>query len=189
MKILITTDWYVPIINGVVTSVLNLQRELMLRGHDVRVLTLSQTTRSFKSDGVIYIGSVGAGKLYPGARIKTAFFGSFVQDIVKWRPDVVHSQCEFSTFLIARRIAKKLDIPVIHTYHTVYEDYTHYFSPNKTWGRCMVKFLSRWIIRRTVCVIAPTEKVRTILNGYGIDRDIRVIPTGIDLSRFRSQPQ
>ena len=41
MKILITTDWYSPAVNGVVTSVLNLRRELELRGHEVRVLTLS----------------------------------------------------------------------------------------------------------------------------------------------------
>lgn len=40
MKILITTDWYSPAVNGVVTSVLNLRRELELRGHEVRVLTL-----------------------------------------------------------------------------------------------------------------------------------------------------
>jgi 1,2-diacylglycerol 3-alpha-glucosyltransferase len=160
----------------------------MLRGHDIRVLTLSQTARSFESDGVTYIGSVGAGNLYPGARIKTAFFSSLVQDIVEWQPDIIHSQCEFSTFFIARKIAKKLDIPVIHTYHTVYEDYTHYFSPSKKWGRLMVASLSRWIIRQTACVIAPTEKVRTILNGYGIDRDIRVIPTGIDLHRFTEAP-
>ncbi|MFR4430637.1 MAG: glycosyltransferase, partial [Blautia faecis] len=43
MKILITTDWYKPIINGVVTSVLNLKKELEERGHEVRVLTLSRS--------------------------------------------------------------------------------------------------------------------------------------------------
>ena len=41
MKILITTDWYTPAVNGVVTSVKNLQRELEHRGHEVRILTLS----------------------------------------------------------------------------------------------------------------------------------------------------
>lgn len=39
MKILITTDWYTPAVNGVVTSVKNLQRELERRGHEVRILT------------------------------------------------------------------------------------------------------------------------------------------------------
>ena len=43
MKILITTDWYKPIINGVVASVLNLKKELEERGHEGRVLTLSRS--------------------------------------------------------------------------------------------------------------------------------------------------
>ncbi|MDR3072505.1 MAG: glycosyltransferase family 4 protein [Clostridiales Family XIII bacterium] len=188
MKILITTDWYAPIINGVVTSVLNLRRELLLRGHDVRVLTLSQNMRSFESDGVTYIGSVGVGKIYPDARIKTAFFSKFVQDIVDWQPDLIHSQCEFSTFFLARKIAKKLDIPIMHTYHTVYENYTHYFSPNKKWGRLMVAFMSRYIANRTACGIAPMEKMKTILKSYGINRNIHVIPTGVDMSRFSESP-
>jgi 1,2-diacylglycerol 3-alpha-glucosyltransferase len=184
MKILITTDWYAPTINGVVTSILHLRKELLAHGHDVRVLTLSQSTRSFESGGVTYVGSIGAGKLYPGARIKTAFFSRGVQDIVRWKPDLIHSQCEFSTFLIARRIARKLNIPIVHTYHTVYEDYTHYFSPSKKWGRFMVVLLSRWISKRTARIIVPTEKVRALLKGYGINKGIHVIPSGIDPRKF-----
>ena len=39
MKVLITTDWYKPAINGVVTSVCNLREELQQRGHEVKILT------------------------------------------------------------------------------------------------------------------------------------------------------
>lgn len=67
MKILITSDWYIPAVNGVVTSVKNLRRELERRGHEVRILTLSQTTRSGEKDGVIALGSIPAGLIYPGA--------------------------------------------------------------------------------------------------------------------------
>ena len=66
MKILITTDWYTPAVNGVVTSVKNLQRELERRGHEVRILTLSQSLHSWSRDGVTAIGSVNAGRIYPG---------------------------------------------------------------------------------------------------------------------------
>ena len=71
MKILITSDWYIPAVNGVVTSVKNLRQELERRGHEVRILTLSQTTRSGERDGVTYLGSVAAGLIYPGARLRT----------------------------------------------------------------------------------------------------------------------
>ena len=119
--------------------------------------------------------------------MKTALSGSQIREILAWRPDIIHSQCEFSTFLPARKIAKKLNIPIIHTYHTVYEDYTHYFFPNQIVGREMAAVLSRWVLKRTDCVIAPTEKVKSILTRYHIDREIRVIPTGITLRGFAEE--
>ena len=67
MKILITSDWYSPAVNGVVTSVKNLRRGLEERGHEVRSRPLAQTTRSGEQDGGTYIGSVAAGLVYPGA--------------------------------------------------------------------------------------------------------------------------
>ena len=72
MKVLITTDWYKPAINGVVTSVCNLREELQQRGHEVKILTLSRTARSYEEEGVIYMGSVNAGYIYPGARLRVS---------------------------------------------------------------------------------------------------------------------
>ncbi|WP_295582614.1 glycosyltransferase [uncultured Oscillibacter sp.] len=185
MKILITTDWYSPAVNGVVTSVKNLRRELEARGHEVRVLTLSQTTRSCAQDGVTALGSVAAGLVYPGARLRTALAGRYVRELVAWGPDVVHSQCEFSTFFLARRIAEELDVPLVHTYHTVYEDYTHYFSPSVRFGKKAVAVFSRWVAAQTDCLIAPTGKVRLLLEDYNVDRPVFVVPSGIDLRRFQ----
>lgn len=187
MKILITTDWYSPAVNGVVTSVKNLRRGLEARGHEVRILTLSQTTHSWTEDGVTYLGSVQAGLVYPGARLRTPMVRRWTQELVAWGPDVVHSQCEFSTFFLARRIAEYLDVPLVHTYHTVYEDYTHYFSPSVRFGKKAVAMFSRWVAAQTDCLIAPTVKVRQLLQGYGISRPVFVVPSGIDLDRFSGE--
>lgn len=184
MKILITSDWYAPTINGVVTSVLNLRRELLAQGHQVRVLTLSQTPHSYRDGDVTYIGAVSAGRIYPGARLRTAPAVALLRELAAWKPDVIHSQCEFSTFLMAKRLSAATGAPLIHTYHTVYEDYTHYFSPSRRWGRVAVAAFSRWAISQTACVIAPTAKVRRLLEGYKVTRPIHVIPTGIDLTQF-----
>ena len=188
MKILITSDWYSPAVNGVVTSVKNLRRGLEERGHEVRVLTLSQTTRSWEQDGVTYIGSVAAGLIYPGARLRTALGGKYIRELVEWHPDVVHSQCEFSTFFLARCIAEELNIPLVHTYHTVYEDYTHYFSPSVRFGKKAAAVFSRWAAAQTDCVIVPTGKVRRLLQNYGVEQPVFVVPSGIDLSRFSREP-
>lgn len=184
MKVLIATDWYAPVVNGVVSSVLNLQRELEAQGHEVRVLTLSQSLRTRVEKNVTYIGAVSAGIVYPGARLRTALGSRQIQELIHWCPDVIHTQCEFSTFLMARKIAAYTGAPIVHTYHTVYEDYTHYFSPSRVWGRRMVAKFSRHVIAQTACVIAPTEKVRKILESYRVRKPVYVVPSGIDLGRF-----
>lgn len=61
MRVLITTDWYEPVINGVVTSVMNLSRQLRERGHEVKILTLSRTCHSYIEGDVVYAGSIGLG--------------------------------------------------------------------------------------------------------------------------------
>ena len=189
MKILITSDWNPAAVNGVVTSVKNLRQELELRGHEVRILTLALNRNSWEAEGVTYLGSMPVGRIYPGARVRRAFVGKWIQELIQWGPDVVHSQCEFSTFFLARRIAEELDIPLIHTYHTVYEDYTHYFSPSVRLGKKAVSTLSRWIAGHTDCMIAPTDKVRRLLLNYGICTPVHVVPSGIDLRRFRKKTE
>lgn len=184
MKVLLTSDWYAPAVNGVVTSILNLRKGLEMRGHEVRILTLSQTPHTFTEGGVTYIGSVPAGLIYPGARLRAAFSGKPVRELIEWEPDIVHSNCELSTFWPARRIAQQLSVPLVHTYHTVYENYTHYISPGKKWGRKMAKALSCCIAARVDCFITPTEKVKRLLEGYSISTPAWVVPTGIELSSF-----
>ena len=92
MKVLITTDWYKPAINGVVTSVCNLREELQQRGHEVKILTLSHTAHSYEEEGVIYMGSVNAGYIYPGARLRVSPGRELYRGIIEWNPDIVHWQ-------------------------------------------------------------------------------------------------
>ena len=188
MKVLITTDWYAPVINGVVTSVLLLQRELERLGHEVRVVTLSNSLHSYKDGPVYYMGSVSAGKIYPGARLRISQKHSMMRELMAWRPDVIHSQCEFSSFRVAYALSNRLGIPIIHTYHTVYEDYTHYFSPSVRVGRYVVSAFSRWICRHAACIVAPSRKVELLLRNYNVRAPIQVIPTGVDLSAYRETP-
>lgn len=160
MKVLITTDWYRPVINGVVTSVLDLSEGLTAMGHEVRILTLSGSIHSYREGSVTFIGSVSVGMVYPNARLRTARGEALVRELIDWRPDVVHSQCEFSTFAFARRIANACGCPLVHTYHTVYEDFTRYFSPNVRFGRFLAAAFSRHVLAQTAAVIVPTRSAR-----------------------------
>lgn len=184
MKVLITTDLYLPTINGVVTSVLNLKNELIKRGHEVKILTLVQADKNCSEDDTYYIKSFSVGKIYPQARFMRSLGIHQILELVEWKPDVIHSQCEFSTYFFARHIAKKTGAPIIHTYHTVYEDYTHYFSFSRIVGKKTAKIFTKVILRKTQDVIAPTGKVCRLLQGYHINKPIYTIPTGIDIEKY-----
>ncbi len=182
MKILITSDWYYPVVNGVVRSVLNLKEYLENQGHEVRILTLSNTISSYQSNEVYYIGSLSAKRIYPQARVTNILAKTHLRNIRKWEPDIIHSQCEFSTFVMAKTLSKVLNIPLLHTYHTVYEDYTHYFIKNENIGTKIVASFSKNFSDLCDYIIAPTEKTANILESYKISREkIAVIPTGVHI--------
>ncbi|HJD41037.1 MAG TPA: glycosyltransferase family 4 protein [Candidatus Blautia stercoripullorum] len=194
MKILLTTDWYKPVVNGVVTSVINLKKELESRGHEVRVLTLSRSYESYAEDGVYYIKSLNLEKIYPNARAVLPHMEPLVRELIWWKPDVVHSQCEFMTFSYALKISKKCQCPLVHTYHTVYEDYIHYlpgglsnYKAGEKLEKKAVAYFSKIVLGRTSQVIVPTKKVENILKKYGVEEPVSVMPTGIDLGRFKEQ--
>ncbi len=184
MKILITSDWYAPVVNGVVTSVRNLEEELRKRGHEVRILTLSGNHTSHREGDVYYVRSLGAGKIYPNARLSLSIRDTYLEELIAWKPDIVHSQCEFTTWLFAHHIARRTGAALIHTYHTIYEDYTHYFSPNKALGEKAVAVFSRKVLKHVDAVIAPTRKVKQLLEKYRVEPGIFTVPTGIELERF-----
>lgn len=187
MKILITTDWYEPVVNGVVTSVKTLTKELQRAGHDVRILTLSRTFHSYREGQVYYMGSVGVGKVYPQARVKLPVPGKYMGELLEWKPDIIHSQCEFSTFFLAKKISLELNIPIVHTYHTIYEDYTHYFSPRKKWGKEITIRFTKRLSRQVNGMIAPSSKIKNILERYRVECPLWVIPSGIDMEWYKEK--
>lgn len=184
MKILITTDLYTVTTNGVVTSTKNLMEELQKKGHEVRVLTFSERMRSYKQDNVYYITSVSF-PVYPDVRMPLSRAGKYVKELVAWKPDVVHSQCEFFSYGYAARIAKKAGAALVHTYHTLYEQYAEYVIPSKRLGEWFVQWFSRNRLKKADNVIAPTRKVERALRSYRLKNDISVIPSGIRLEQHK----
>lgn len=188
LKVLITTDLYTVSTNGVVTSVQNLFDELTAKGHDVRILTLSDTIHSHKDGSVYYIRSVPLKVVYPDLRMPTSFRHKLIREIIDWKPDVVHSQCEFFSYQFAARIAKITGAPIVHTYHTLYEQYlTSYVVPSKRLGDYLAKVLSRVRLKRVSTLVAPTQKVENTLHGYGMKAPISVVPSGISLEQHHQR--
>lgn len=187
MKILITTDLYATGTNGVVTSVRNLMEELDKKGHEVRVLTVSEKLRSHKENNIYYIKSVPLGVVYPDVRMPISYRHRYIRELIAWKPDVIHSQCEYFSYQFAGYIAKKTAAPIVHTYHTLYEQYVTYIFPSQRIGAYFVGILSKLRLRKAEAIVAPTQKVENVLKNYGIRNPIYVVPSGIALEQHKER--
>lgn len=184
MKILITTDLYTVTTNGVVTSVKNLFDELIKHGHDVRILTLSETPHSYKEDRIYYIRSMPFA-VYPDVRMPLAFRHRFMQELIDWKPDIIHSQCEFFSFQFASYIARVTKAPIVHTYHTLYEQYVDYVLPSRQLGTRLVRSFSKKRLKKVSRIVAPTRKVENRLHDYGLMNHMTIVPSGISLQQHK----
>jgi len=186
MKILLTSDWNENQINGVSTSVKTLRDELRKRGHDVRVLSVSENSESLMEKTDYLIGSFPV-PFYSGARQTLHFKDKLIKEIIKWHPDIVHIQTEFTIGKIAKKIAKACNVPIINTSHTLYEDYAGYVIPSKRLGRIIARRFTKSSYEESKAIITPSQKIKDLLLKYGVKSPIHVIPTGIDLDRFKKR--
>lgn len=189
MRIGLFSDTYTPEINGVVTSIVTLQKELEKHGHTVFVVTTANSALHIQKDGnILRMPGVEIKKLY-GYRLSSPFHVIGLNDIKQMNLDVIHVHTEFGIGIFARIVGRILSIPIVATYHTMYEDYTHYVNvvQSKTVDKGLkriVSSLSRMYGDACNELISPSEKTKAILERYGVAKQIHVIPTGLDLARF-----
>lgn len=184
MRIGLFTDTYYPEINGVANSVFQLKKELEDRGNQVYVFTVSNPAVKEKEEHVYRMKSVAC-PLIKERRMGCSVFRHWFPIIKSLKLEVIHTQTEFFVGHIGRRAAQKLQIPLVHTYHTIYEDYTHYLRiPGNEKLKGMIRSMSRMCCDHADEVIVPTDKVKQLLLSYGVQRPILVQPTGIQISKF-----
>ncbi len=186
MNIGIFTDAYYPQVSGVVTSTIILKNELARLGHNVTIITVGHPDVEEEEEGIIRLPSIPF-FLLPSQRVGIIYSHKIMNKIKKLELDIIHTQTEFSAGLFGRIVAKRLDIPVVHTYHTMYEDYIHYVSRGIMLKPAseFAKKVSKLYCRDCSAIIVPTIKVRDALEQYGLRRRIEVIPTGVNIEPFK----
>jgi len=189
MRIGIFTDTYPPFINGVSTSVVMLERALKKKGHQVYIVTVNPENMSFKyenNDHIIRIPGIPTG-IYD-YRLTGIYPLPALKKIKKWNLDVIHSHTEFGVGTFARLVAKQYNIPLVHTYHTMYEDYVHYVTKGYFIGpgKKIVEYLTKFYCDQTATeLIVPTKKTYDLFKEkYKVDRNVHIVPTGIEIERF-----
>lgn len=189
MRIGLFTDTYPPHINGVSTSILMLKKALQKQGHQVFIVTVNnEATKYSYEDGGKIIRIPGVPVHIYDYRLTGIYPVRCINKIKKWKLDVIHSHTEFGIGTFARIIAKQFKIPLVHTYHTMYEDYIHYITKgyfNHT-SKKIVEYLTLFYCDKTISeLIVPTKKAYDLFKEkYKVRRNIHIVPTGIEIDRF-----
>lgn len=185
MRIGLFTDAYFPIISGVSISVDILQTELVKLGHEVYIITNSHENAEQRDDVIRIKGHSLPMKGVSDYKVSKVT-PKKVKRIIDLDLDIIHCHTEFTMGRLGRKTAKKMNIPVVHTYHTMYEDYCHHIT--KTFVRPLrfiSKIYSKSFANSADSVVFPTIKVKKTFDRYGFKKGSTIIPTGIYLDRFR----
>lgn len=189
MRIGIFTETYTPYISGLVTSEVMLKNALEKQGHEVYVVTANLESFKYEyndQERVLKIPGLPTG-IYD-SRLTSIYPIQAVNKIRSWKLDVIHSQTEFAIGTFARIIAKQYNIPLVHTYHTMYEDYIHYITKGyfQKSSRKLVEYFTKFYCDTTATeLIVPTTKTYKLFKEkYKFKKNIHIIPTGIEVERF-----
>ncbi|MBQ7102768.1 MAG: glycosyltransferase family 4 protein [Anaerotignum sp.] len=185
MNIGIFSDTYFPQLNGVATSIRTLATALEERGHHVYIFTPSDP-RCHPGYDTLQVHRVPSVPVrfvrdYRAGYVLSPFLA---RKIIELELDIIHTQTEFCLGTLGRMISTTQGIPLVHTYHTMYEDYVHYIGGGHIISKEMARDFSGIYCNTATAVIAPTRKTEQLLKSYGVTKPISVIPTGINTSNF-----
>lgn len=186
MRILYVSDVYFPRVNGVSTSIQTFRRELARRGHDSTLVAPEYPAAYPAEPGVVRVASRylpldpedRAMRLRALRGVESALAGE--------RFDLVHVQTPFLAHYSGLRLARRLGVPCVATYHTLFEEYLHHYVP--ALPRAALRALARRF-SRTQCdaldaVVVPSTAMRETLERYGVATRTEIVPTGVPLPDF-----
>jgi 1,2-diacylglycerol 3-alpha-glucosyltransferase len=184
VKVAFFTDTYYPQVNGLVTSIATAKADLERMGNEAEIYApylgpWEDGPDIFRLKGFVYIPQPEYTFVLPWGR------GFRLSRLRPNGVQIIHSHAMFGSGFVALYCAWRQKLPLLMTYHTLFEDYVHYFpylpAPFVRWAN---KVLTRWMCNRCTLVIAPTPAIRDVLRSYGVEHRIEVLPTGLDAQVF-----
>ena len=187
MHIAFFTNFYHPIVNGVVRSVASFRETLMNQGHNVFVF--AQSDENYK-DNEPFIFRYPSLPLPLGEISAAIPVSPFVDQLLPaLKLDVIHTHHPILLGQTAARKAAEFGLPLVFTFHTQYWEYTHYIPfPQEVIQEFLKNAIQKWLrdfMQKCQHIIIPSESMKEILvRDYGLEKQYTVVPTGTNLEPF-----
>lgn len=189
MHIAFFSNFYLPVVNGVTRSVESFREELTKMDHNVFVF--AQADSEYK-DRVPFVFRYPSLTLPVYVEVPAIIpVSPFIDQLLPaLKLDVIHTHHPFILGRTAARKAEELDLPLVFTFHTQYQEYTHYVPiPQDAFQDFLKGTIQNWIrdfMGMCQHVVIPSESMKElIIKDYGLRDRYTVIPTGIDLEPYR----
>ena len=189
MKIAIIAEYYLPEINGVVYHMEALRKGLIEEGHEVLIVKPDFKTKHHHiTDGILYNPALRLPNLYNYC-FSYPYSKSELKLLQEWKPDILHIHTEFSQGMFALYAARRLNIPIVYTCHTMYYDYMHYLGIFKNL-KAAKNFINWSILKYTnaaKAVICASTKMEDFLKQCKVTTPIYKIPNACITSDFSEE--
>lgn len=184
LRIGVFTDSYLPYVSGVVRSVQSFTKELRELGHEVYIFAPNYPDAQ-PEPGLFRFPSLPA-LTFREFSLALPIWPGLSAVIRSLGLDIIHSHSPFVLGSLGARYAHKYSIPLVFTYHTLYEQYVHYFPLAPGLSKMIVEKYTADYCNRCQLVVVPTRVIKEKILADGVKVPIKIIPTGIDVKRFAS---
>ncbi|OQA33745.1 MAG: Alpha-monoglucosyldiacylglycerol synthase [Betaproteobacteria bacterium ADurb.Bin341] len=187
MRVLMVSDVYFPRINGVSTSIQTFRQTLPEEGVDVRLIAPAYDKLHGTEDWITRV----PGRVIPlDPEDRLLHWRAMHRAVLKAAKgcDLIHTHTPFVAHYAGLKAARQLGIPIVTTYHTLFEEYLQHYAP------FIPASLLRWQTRawsRRQCnaldaIVVPSQAMKHRLEDYGVTAPLHILPTGIPLQQFSS---
>lgn len=185
MNILMMTNTYLPFIGGVERSIEIFSNEFRKCGHRVKIVSPKFENIPEMEQDVIRVPAL---QHFNGTdfSVHLPIPGMLNNALKNFKPDIVHSHHPFMIGDSALRVAAQFRVPLVFTFHTYYERYTHYVPGDSAALKRFVIALATGYANLCDHVFAPSASVAAELLKRGVTTNIDIVPTGIELEMFAS---
>jgi len=186
MRIAMLADGYKPKVSGVTSYIELSKRWLEKAGHEVFVFTFGE--HEYPDDEVNIIRSPGVPLVNSGFYFNL----SYPRQVRKllYSMDLFHVHHPFISGSLALTYASPRNIPVIFTNHSRYDLLTNAYLPilPDSLGEAAMRAYLMPFCQACDLLITPSESMRGILQEFGVDTPIEVIPNGVELDAIMTNP-
>lgn len=179
LKIVFVTNNYTPYAGGVVSSISAFIQELRKQGHIVFIITLDFLGSQQVDPDYVFRITCPIKFYYKNNPIAVPWHMQYqVQELIKTlNPDIIHSHHPWLLGRAAITSARKASIPLVFTYHTLYEHYAHYIPLPYVLTKLIINHLVYKYCQQADGIIAPGSAVLQYLERHAISTPTLLLPS------------